>query len=210
MQICFHVGAVYDLNLSTEVINSMSNIPHFTRIHEALKTAIETKQKLNIKDQQERARRQLDIRKAEKANRSLSHFEPAEGYICPICLFALRSQDELIGHWQQMHSSSNNTNNFENECFEDVSMPEGDNEVDTGNIVVTKNDDDEMAVIDIENVITKRRSVSECEDVVNSFVNVDDNLRDQQQDQQQHLIEVTSHPDDTNDNPASPVSSNEI
>lgn len=150
--------AIYDLKLSVDVIDSFSNLPHFTRIHEALKTAIETKRKLNIKAEQEQARLQFDIKNAERANVRLSQNEPAEGYICPICLIAMTSQDGLIDHWRQNHSIET----FENDCFETVTPSEDIAGSAEGTSYVMKQEND-VTVIDIQ---SKERAFSECEDVV--------------------------------------------
>lgn len=153
----------------------MSNIPHFTRIQEALKTAIETKRKLNIKEDQERARLELNTKQAARANRSLSQNEPAEGYICPVCMRALSNQDELIAHWQQSHS----LDTFENDCVveEDDSNHALSGTVTGENIpsstpnYIIKNEND-ITVIDM--IQKKERAYSDCEDVVKSFVDDED------------------------------------
>lgn len=161
------------MNLSIDVIDSMSNIPHFIRIQEALKTAIETKRKLNIKEDQERARLDLNTKQAARANRSLSQNEPAEGYICPVCMRALSNQDELISHWQQNHS----IDTFENDCV----VEEGGEtkhvfggkmtpSLSTPDYII-KNEND-ITVIDM--IKKKGRTYSECEDVVKSYVDDED------------------------------------
>lgn len=96
------------------------------------------------------------------ANRSLSQNEPAEGYICPVCYFALTSQDELISHWQKAHSLEN----CENDVFHEVSMPAGDNGENIEEGFVVKQDND-LTVIEMPVGID--RSVSTAEDVVKSF-----------------------------------------
>ena len=82
----------YDLNLSIEVVDSMKNITNFTRVHEALKTAIEMKRKLNEQEEAAKEQRDAEFKHAKLANRSISCNEPAEGYICPVCYFAHISQ----------------------------------------------------------------------------------------------------------------------
>jgi len=192
---------LYDLNLSVDVIDSMSYIPHFTRIQEAMKTAIETKRKLNIKEEQERTRLELNAKKAERANRSLSQNEPAEGFICPVCKHALQNQDALISHWQEQHS----LDTFANDCFEDVAMPvspePGQSE---GGATSTKGgtpeyiveQDNDLTVIDIRpNERLNERQFSECEDVVKSFVDEED------------ILEASLRLQGTNEDSASPASS---
>ena len=179
----------------------MSYIPHFTRIQEAMKTAIETKRKLNIKDEQERARLELNIKNAERANRSLSQNEPAEGFICPVCKHALENQDALISHWQEKHS----LDTFANDCFEDVAMPaspeQGRSE---GGIAPTEavtpeyivKQDNDITVIDIRpNERLNERQLSECDDVVKSFVDEED------------ILEASLRLEGTNEDSASPASS---
>ena len=156
----------------------MSNIPHFIRIQEALKTAIETKRKLNIKEDQERARLELNTKQAARANRSLSQNEPAEGYICPVCMRALSNQDELISHWQQNHS----LDTFENNCVvedEDDTTHHAQSVAVQGRTTpsaskpnyIIKNEND-ITVIDM--IKKTERAYSECEDVVKSFVDDED------------------------------------
>ena len=169
---------VYDLNLSIDVVDSISHIPHFTRIQEALKTAIETKRKLNIREDQEHARLELNTKQAARANRSLSQNEPAEGYICPVCMRALSNQDELIQHWQQSHS----VDTFENDCVAEDGdgahlTPQGNtfpgaatNENPPSSKYIIKNEND-ITVIDIRKT---ERAYSDCEDVVKSFVDDED------------------------------------
>lgn len=165
-----YLGAIYDLSLSIDVIEDISKIQHFTRIQAALATAIETKRKLDLREEQERARKELDAKNAVVANRSLSQNEPAEGYICPVCYYALTSQDELISHWQKEHS----LDNCENDVFQEVSMPlddqgvnvrDGDGGGGNGEYVVQQ--DKDLTVIDMP--VLKDRSVSTAEDVVKSF-----------------------------------------
>lgn len=150
--------AVYDLNLSMNVIESISKIKNFTRIQEALKTAIKMKRELNLVEEQEAARQELDSKNAQHANRSISQNEPAEGYICPVCYFALTSQDELISHWQKSHSLQN----YDNEVFQEVELP---SEVTSAENAFVVNDDNDMTVIDMPG----RSHISECEDVVRGF-----------------------------------------
>ena len=161
------------MNLSIDVIDSMSNIPHFIRIQEALKTAIETKRKLNIKEDQERARLDLNTKQAARANRSLSQNEPAEGYICPVCMRALSNQDELISHWQQNHS----IDTFEKDCV----VEEGGETKHALSGKITPSSSTPDYIIKNENDITvidmikkKERTYSDCEDVVKSFVDDED------------------------------------
>lgn len=171
---------VYDLNLSIDVIDSVSHIPHFTRIQEALKTAIETKRKLNIKEDQEHARLQLNSKQAARANRSISQNEPAEGYICPVCMLALSNQDALILHWQENH----NIEKFENDTIqqEDGNALGESNDARSPNTLEAVSDsnytiksDNDLAVIDIPQQKV-HRAYSDCEDVVKSFVDDEDML----------------------------------
>ena len=141
-----------------DVIESISKITHFTRMQTALDTAIEMKRRLNMRHEQEKARFELDAKKARVANKSLSIHEPAEGYICPLCYFALDSQDGLISHWQKEHS----LDNYDNEVFHEVEMPLPENyNIATTEFVLKGSD---MTVIEIP-----MPHVSECEDVVKSF-----------------------------------------
>ena len=142
----------YDLNLSVNVIESISTITHFTRIQEVLRTAIDVKRSLNLRVEQEKARHEADSKNARLANKSLSINEPAEGYICPVCYFALTSQDELILHWQKEHS----LDNYDNDVFQEVEMPMPR----TRELLEHDND---LTVIEIPN-----QHLSEGEDVVNN------------------------------------------
>jgi len=148
-------GISYDLGLSINVIESVSTISTFTRIQEALKTAIQLKKKLNLTEEQERARADEDAKKAKEANKSLSLNERAEGYICPVCYFALTSQDELIVHWQGEHSLQN----YDNDVFQEIEAPAVEEQQ-----VFVVNQMHDLTVID---VVPPR--ISECEDVVESF-----------------------------------------
>ena len=94
----------------------MKNITNFTRIKEALRTAIDTKKNLNEREAFLQKQRAEEAEKARHANRSISVNEPAEGYICPVCYFALTTQDELIVHWQKEHS----LNDCENDVFQEI------------------------------------------------------------------------------------------
>ena len=150
----FVLDSLYDLGLSIKVIENISSVSHFTRIKEALKTTIQLKRNLNLLEEQKKARLEEDTRKAREANRSLSHNERAEGYICPVCYFALTSQDELISHWQNEHS----LNKCENDVFQEVDAPLPSDDFVLNNL-------NDMTIIEIP----KLSHVSESEDVVASF-----------------------------------------
>lgn len=136
------------------VIENVSSISHLTRIKEALRTTIELKKKLNLLEDQKRHKEEEASRKAREANKSLSLNERAEGYICPVCYFALKSQDELISHWQAEHSLKD----CKNDVFQEVDIPTTDDFV--------LNNVNDMTIIDMRK---KYRHLSECEDVVASF-----------------------------------------
>ncbi|XP_002165287.2 BLOC-1-related complex subunit 8 homolog isoform X1 [Hydra vulgaris] len=143
--------ASYDLGLSLEVIESISQIKHFTRIKEALQNAISYKIKLNEYREQEKARQEFELKNARSVNKSISQNEPAEGFICPVCYFALLNQEELFKHWESNH----NLDNCENDVFHELEVP-----VEDGNNFVL-NQDNDMTVIEMGH-----SSVSECIDVV--------------------------------------------
>jgi len=143
---------LYDLNLSMDVVDSMRNISNFTRIQEVLKTVLVTKENLNKLEEDEKVRKEYEYKNAKIANRSLSCNEPAEGYICPVCYFALSGQEELILHWQKEH----NLEECDNETFQEVEMPADENSVIVEDCYSTS-------------VIlspTERRAISEGEDVL--------------------------------------------
>jgi len=149
----------YDLNLSIEVVDSMKNITNFTRVHEALKTAIEMKRKLNEQEEAAKEQRDAEFKHAKLANRSISCNEPAEGYICPVCYFAHISQEELIQHWQLEH----NLDDCESDPFHEVEMPVEEHVEE----LTLEDDINDMTVIHSPNKPT--RCISEGEDVVQTY-----------------------------------------
>ena len=111
-------GAMYDLDYSLGAVDNIGRIRQFTNISEALKSAIEIKQKLNEKERQEMEQKQREATIARKANRSISENEIAEGYICPICYYVHENQDALMNHWRAEH----NLETYENEVFGNIEL----------------------------------------------------------------------------------------
>ena len=69
----YTTGTIYDMDLSLEVVKSVGQIPHFTRIEEALTRAIEIKELLNKREHDQRVAQEKEIQKAAFANRSISN-----------------------------------------------------------------------------------------------------------------------------------------
>lgn len=178
---------MYDLNLSMDVVESMKSISNFTRIQEVLKTVIVTQENLNKIEEEEHAKKDLDMKNAKIANRSLSCNEPAEGYICPVCYFALSGQEELISHWQAEH----NLDECDNETFQEVEMPNEEHSL-------LIEDGDSTAVILSPK---ERRAISEGEDVLGTLEQIE--FPTTESDSNENIPECISRSDDV-------VSSNSI
>ncbi len=112
------------MDYSISAVDSIGNIRQFTNISEALKSAIELKNKLNERVQKEKEEQEKNSKVAQVANRSISQNEIAEGYICPICYFAHENQDALMVHWKDQHSLEG----YENEVFGDIVLSPSSNE----------------------------------------------------------------------------------
>lgn len=111
-------GATYDLDYSMSAVEVIGKIKQFTNISEALKCAIEMKQKLDERKREEIELRQREAMVAINANKSISENEIAEGYICPICYYAHENQDALMNHWRTEHSLET----YENEVFGSIEI----------------------------------------------------------------------------------------
>lgn len=109
-------GVSYDMDYSISAVDSIGNIKQFTNISEALKSAIDLKQKLDERERFEQEQREREAIVAKQANKSISENEIAEGYICPICYFAHENQDALMDHWKMEH----NLESYENEVFDHI------------------------------------------------------------------------------------------
>ena len=118
-------GVLYDMDYSLGAVENIGSIRQFTNISEALKSAIEVKQKLDEKEQKENEQKQREASIARKANRSISENEIAEGYICPICYYAHENQDALMNHWRSEH----NLETYENEVFGSIELTNSSEEL---------------------------------------------------------------------------------
>ena len=118
-------GVSYDLDYSLSAVDAIGSIKQFTNIAEALKSAIEIKQKLDDRERQENEQREREATIAKQANKSISENEIAEGYICPICYYAHENQDALMEHWKTEH----NLEMYENEVFGSIELANSSGEI---------------------------------------------------------------------------------
>lgn len=118
-------GVLYDLDYSLGAVDNIGKIRQFTNISEALKSAIEIKQKLDDKEWKETEQMHREASIARMANRSISENEIAEGYICPICYYAHENQDALMSHWRTEH----NLETYENEVFGSIELTNSNEEL---------------------------------------------------------------------------------
>ncbi|XP_046856614.1 BLOC-1-related complex subunit 8 homolog isoform X2 [Xenia sp. Carnegie-2017] len=94
-------GASYDVEYSLKTVKSIDWSPHFTIIQECLKSAIASK--TNLQRLESTQKNELDHAKSSTQN-SVNIEENTEqaiieGFICPACMIAWTSQDDLISHW---------------------------------------------------------------------------------------------------------------